>query len=197
MKRYYSIRQELRNSVVQIKPNRHYNEIGDFLLTSSSERLPDDVVFDVIKGKKWMDIIYYFEGASNYFFSQRFIDILSTQGIDMASYCYPIKINGYDNADYSVIYNLRKYENINLDCLLDDFGEPSYFHIPDNDSCIPGIFSVQGTNLKIISEETMLVLQKNRVTNVRFKEVYAFSSAECAEWKKLHAQNKAMLPNIE
>lgn len=48
MKRYYSIRQELRNSVVQIKPNRHYNEIGDFLLTSSSERLPDDVVFDVL-----------------------------------------------------------------------------------------------------------------------------------------------------
>ena len=51
--------------------------------------------------------------------------------------------------------------------------------------------------MKIINEETMLVLQKNRVTNVRFMEVYALSSAEYAEWKKLHAQNKAMLPNIE
>lgn len=197
MKRYYSIRQELRNSVVQIKPNKHYNEIGDFILTSSSERLPDDVLFDVIKGEKWMDIIYYFEGASNYFFSQRFIDILSTQGIDMTLYCYPIKINGYENINYYVMYNLRKYENINPDCLLEDFGEPSYFHIPNKESYIPGIFSVQGTNMKIISEKTMLVLQKNRVTNVRFKEVYALSSAECAEWKKLHAQNKAMLPNIE
>ena len=197
MKRYYSIRQELRNSVVQIKPNKHYGEIERFICPSSSERLPDDVVFDVIKGKKWMDIIYYFEAASEKFFSQRFIDILSALGIDMTSYCYPIKINGYENINYYVMYNLRKYENINPDCLLDDFGEPSYFHIPNNESYIPGIFSVQGTNMKIINEETMLVLQKNRVTNVRFKEVYALSSAECAEWKKLHAQNKAMLPNIE
>lgn len=160
MKRYYSIRQELRNSVVQIKPNRHYNEIGDFLLTSSSERLPDDVVFDVIKGKKWMDIIYYFEAASEYFFSRRFIDILSAQGIDMASHCYPIKINGYDNVDYYVMNNFKKYENINPDNIFDDIEEPLYFHIPDNDSCIPCIFSVQDTNLRIISEETMLVLQK-------------------------------------
>lgn len=197
MKRYYGILQDDRNSVVQIKPNKHYDEVENFIRTSSSERLPDDVVFDVIKGKKWMDIIYYFEAASNYFFSRRFIDILSAQGIDMVPYCYPIKINGYDNIDYYVINNLDRYENINPDNIFDDIEEPLYFHIPDNDSYIPDIFSVQGTNMKIISEETMLVLQKNRVTNVWFIETYALSSAECAEWKKLHAQNKAMLPNIE
>lgn len=196
MKRYYGILQELRNSVVQIKPNKHYDEVEDFIRTSSSGRLPDDVVFDVIKGKKWMDIIYYYEGASNYFFSRRFIDILSAQGIDMTSHCYPIKINGCDNIDYYVMNNFKKYENINPDNIFDDIEEPLYFHIPNNDSCIPGIFSVQGTNMRIISEETMLVLRKNRVTNVRFMETYALSSAECAEWKKLHAQHKAMLPNI-
>ena len=197
MKRYFGILQDHRNSVVQIKPNKHYGEIEKFICASSSEQLPADVLFDVIKGKKWMDIIYYFEAASEKFFSRRFIDILSAQGIDMTSCCYPIKINGYDNIDYYVIYNLRKYENINPNYILDDIEEPLYFHIPNNDSYIPGIFSVQGTNMKIISEETMLVLQKNRVTNVRFIETYALSSAECAEWKKLHAQNKAMLPNIE
>ena len=197
MKRYYGILQDHRNSVVQIKPNKHYGEIEKFICPSSSERLPDDVVFDVIKGKKWMDIIYYFEAASEKFFSRHFIDILSTQGIDMTSYCYPIKINGYNDINYYVIYNLMNYENINPNYILDDIEEPLYFHIPNNDSYIPGIFSVQGTNMKIISEETMLVLRKNRVTNVRFMEVYALSSAECAEWKKLHAQNKAMLPNIE
>ena len=46
-----------------------------------------------------------------YFFSQKFIDVLS-QFMDMSDKCYPIKVEGAEE-QYYVIYNLDKYPYLN------------------------------------------------------------------------------------
>ena len=71
-------------SFVEVKANNSidYKFIRPYLYTISKDRLPSDVSFSVVKGKRWTDIILLYEAATHKFFSQRLIDILE-QFIDL------------------------------------------------------------------------------------------------------------------
>jgi hypothetical protein len=95
-------------SFVEVKANNSidYKFIRPYLYTISKDRLPSDVSFSVVKGKRWTDIILLYEAATHKFFSQRLIDILE-QFIDLRNKCYPIDIAGAP-FKYYTIYNLEE-----------------------------------------------------------------------------------------
>ena len=113
MRKFYIISNDFRNSVIQLTSNKLYSEIEPYLDQYSTKKLPTDATFSVVKGKKWADLLYYYEAASIVFFSKKVIDILSAV-IDMEGLCYPIKIEAENAPQYLFIYNKVAYNNTSL-----------------------------------------------------------------------------------
>ena len=112
MRKFYIISNDFRNSVIQLTSNKLYSEIEPYLDQYSTKKLPTDATFSVVKGKKWADLLYYYEAASIVFFSKKVIDILSAV-IDMEGLCYPIKIEAENAPQYFFIYNKVAYKLVN------------------------------------------------------------------------------------
>lgn len=185
---------DCRNSVIKLKSNKSYDENYPYLNLYSTQALPEDVTFSVAKGKKWTDIINFYQGLVIDFFSQRLIDLFSAK-MDMQDICYPIRIEGDDSPNYYVIYNLKQYEMVNPDHMIDGSNEPMYVYMPDGETP-PPLFTANATLYKIISEETMQQMKKLKMTNIYYREMYTLNTAEYEEWKHLHAQNKPFLPTM-
>ena len=193
MKKFYIISNNFRNDVVQLKSNKLYSEIEPYLNQYSTEKLPNDVVFSIAKGKKWADLLYYHEAASIIFLSQKVIDVLSAI-INMKDMCYPIKIDTENTSSYYVLYNKAAYEFINPNYMLDDFDEPPYIYIPDEEYETPRLFTHVKGIFNIVDEEIMQALRKHKVTNIYFREIYSLDSNEYQELLYQHSQHKAFLP---
>lgn len=193
MKRFYIISNDFRNNVVQLTSNKLYSDIEPYLDQYSTEKLPNEVSFSVAKGKKWADLVYYYEAASIVFFSKKVIEILSTI-IDMKNLCYPIKIEAENAPQYFVIYNKVAYKLINPDYMLDDFGEPPYLYIPQEESEHLKLFTHIKGICNIVNADIMQEMKKSKVTNIRFREIYALDSNEYEELICRHNQQKPFLP---
>ena len=89
MKRYYTFSNALKRNVIQIKPNLKYVDIESSLYYSSTEKLPEETVFRIIKRKKWTDIIYDYEIACLFFISERMVNFFSLY-MDMSNCCHLI-----------------------------------------------------------------------------------------------------------
>lgn len=193
MKKFYIISNNLQNGVIQLTSNKKYSEIEQYLDQYSNEKLPNDVYFRVVKGKKWTDLLCYYEAASIMFFSKRIIDILSVK-CDVTNLSYPIKIEDKNAPQYFVLYNKAAYELINPNYMLDDLGEPPYLYIPNEVApTLPKIFTHINGIWNIVDEEIMVEMKKSRVTNIRFREVFSLDTTEYIEFKRLHAQQKPFL----
>lgn len=193
MKKFYIISNDFRNSVVQLTSNKLYSDIEPYLDQYSTKKLPDEVSFSVAKGEKWADLLFYYEAASIVFFSKKVIDILSTI-IDMKNLCYPIKIEAENAPQYFVIYNKVAYKLINPDYMLNDFGEPPYLYIPQEESEHIKLFTHINGICNIVDEDIMQKMLKFKVTNIRFREVYALDTGEYEELIRRHNQQKPFLP---
>lgn len=193
MRKFYIISNDFRNSVVQLTSNKLYSEIEPYLDQYSTEKLPADATFSVVKGKKWADLLYYYEAASIVFFSKKVIDILSAV-IDMDGLCYPIKIEVENAPQYFFIYNKVAYKLANPNYMLDDFGEPPYIYIPQEELKNHKLFTHINGICNIVAEDIMQEMKKSKVTNIRFREIYAIDSGEYEELICRHNQQKPFLP---
>ena len=193
MKKFYIISNDFRNSVIQLTSNKSYAEIEPYLDQYSTEKLPNDVTFSVVKGKKWADLLYYHEAASIVFFSKKVINILSTI-IDMKDLCYPIKIEAENVPQYYFIYNKVAYKLVNPDYLLNDFGEPPYLYIPQEELEKHKLFTHINGICNIVDEDIMQEMKKSKVTNIRFREIYVIDTGEYEELIRQHNQQKPFLP---
>ena len=114
METKYSFRMKSdARGVVKIKTTHPHgcSYVRPYLLSTSKERLPEDVSFRVVKGKRWTDIVVYYESEGRNFYSQRFIDLLN-RFVDMSRFSYPIKIENTD-LTYYAIYNLPECTFLN------------------------------------------------------------------------------------
>ncbi len=193
MKKFYIISNDFRNSVIQLTSNKIYSEIEPYLNQYSTKKLPNDATFSVVKGKKWADLLYYYEAASIVFFSKKVIDILSTI-IDMKDLCYPITIAEENAPKYFFIYNKVAYKLVNPDYMLNDFGEPPYLYIPQEELENQKLFTHINGICNIVDEDIMQEMKKSKVTNIRFREIYAIDDREYNELIRLHNQQKPFLP---
>lgn len=193
MRKFYIISNDFRNSVIQLTSNKLYSEIEPYLDQYSTKKLPTDATFSVVKGKKWADLLYYYEAASIVFFSKKVIDILSAV-IDMEGLCYPIKIEAENAPQYFFIYNKVAYKLVNPNYMLDDFGEPPYIYIPQEELANHKLFTHINGICNIVAEDIMQEMKKSKVTNIRFREIYAIDSREYEELIYRHNQHKPFLP---
>lgn len=193
MRKFYIISNDFRNSVIQLTSNKLYSEIEPYLDQYSTKKLPTDATFSVVKGKKWADLLYYYEAASIVFFSKKVIDILSAV-IDMEGLCYPIKIEAENAPQYFFIYNKVAYKLVNPNYMLDDFGEPPYIYIPQEELSNHKLFTHINGICNIVAEDIMQEMKKSKVTNIRFREIYAIDSREYEELICRHNQHKPFLP---
>lgn len=195
MKRYYTFRQNFRNSVIEIKPNKPYKDVEPFLVISSLTKLKDDVRFHVVKGKKWTDLIYYNEAAFIFFVSERLINIFAPL-MDISKSCYPIKFEENETTPtYYILYNVQKYTYVNPNSFFEKYEEVTYFYLPEGE-IPPALFTIEETNMYIIDEKTKNLMKKLKITNIAFEEIYALNSEEYEEWKILHAQHKPLIPRL-
>jgi len=155
-----------------------YEILDKYLDPTQTERLPDDVVFKVVAGKKEYDIIRYYE-VGWAFYSQKIIEVLS-QFADMSDKCYPIKNEGVEK-QYYVIYNLKTYPFWNKDDVVSMFDDPFYFGI--HDKSIP-FFVIDDTACIIVSEEIKDALLKSKISNIELLEIFGCSFEEFEEIKK-------------
>ena len=94
---------DFKRSQLEIIANVSNKLLWEYLVPYKNEKLPENITFKVAAGKKNYDVIRLFQ-SGEYFFSQKFIDVLS-QFMDMSDKCYPIKVEGAEE-QYYVIYNL-------------------------------------------------------------------------------------------
>lgn len=167
-----------KRSQLEIISNVSYTLLWDYLVPYKKEKLPDDVTFRVSVGKKNYDVIRLFE-SGEYFFSQKFIDVLS-QFMDMSDKCYPIKIEGIKE-QYYVIYNLEEFLYLNKEKAMFDKEPPFYC----GKELTTPLFCITNTLIFVVSEELKNALIKNKISNIRFKESFLCTKQEYKEWKKL------------
>lgn len=89
--------------MLEISSETSYEILDKYLDSTQTERLPDDVCFKVVAGKKKYDIIRYY-GFVWAFYSQKFIEVLS-QFVDMSDKCYPIRIEGVEEQSRLICCN--------------------------------------------------------------------------------------------
>lgn len=166
-----------KRSMLEITSETSYDILYKYLHPSQTEKLPDDVCFKVVAGKKKYDIIRYY-GFAWEFYSQKFIEVLS-QFVDMSDKCYPIRIEGIEEK-YYVINNLKAYPfwNRKEHTFMDD---PYYFGIHDNNISIAGI---EGTCIILMSEEIRNALVKNKISNISLIETFGCSFEEYEKIKE-------------
>ena len=78
MLQYYYILGTIWASKKKLITETHFSVYGHCDDPSLQEPIAKDVIFRVKKGSKWSDLIVLYEGETVEFFSQRFIDLLST-----------------------------------------------------------------------------------------------------------------------
>ena len=144
------------------------------------------------KGKKWTDLIYYYEFACIFFVSERLINLFSSK-MDMSNSYYPIKFKESDTPQYYKLYNVKQYEGINS--ILETSEEVPYFYLPEEE-IPPALFTLKGSNWHIIDENTMNQMKQMKITNIYFDEIYGLNAKEYEEWKILHAQHKLLIPRL-
>ena len=174
---FYFLTHRFKRSMLEITSETSYDVLWKYLLPYKTKPLPADVTFTVAAGKKEYGIIRLYESGEE-FFSQKIIDVLS-QFVDMSDKCYPIRIEGVE-AQYYVIYNLKKYKFLNLEeNLFED--EPGCIGVQDES--LP-IFSLEGTKCIIVSEDIKDALLKNKVTNIKLTECFGCTLEEYKKNKK-------------
>ena len=102
----FNLHNDFKRSALEISSDASYKLLWEYLVPYQKKKLPENVTFKVATGKKEYDLIRLFQ-SGEFFFSQRFIDVLS-QFIDMSDKYYPIKIEGIEE-QYYVIYNMAEY----------------------------------------------------------------------------------------
>lgn len=192
MKKFFTFRNDYKNGVIQVKPNLPSGDIFPQLLFSTKEKLPDEIVFSIKKGKKWTDLIYYYEFAVIFFVSERVINLFSSK-MDMSNSYYPIKFKESDTPQYYKLYNVKQYEGINGRREEYNYEEVPYFYLPEGE-IPPALFTLKGSNMHIIDEDTMNQMKQMKITNIYFDEVYGLNDKEYEELKILHAQHKILIP---
>ena len=178
MNTVFDLHNAFKRRQLEIISNIPYKLLWEFLKPYKKEKLPESVVFKIAAGKKNYDVIRLFE-SGEYFFSQKFIDVLS-QFMDMSDKCYPIKVEGAEE-QYYVIYNLDKYPYLNEKRASFD-EEPSFYC--GKEISMP-LFAITNTlYCYVVTEELKNALIKNKITNIYFEESYLCTKEEYKNWRK-------------
>ena len=172
---YYLMRRVEARSIVEIKANQPYDymAIKPYFHPSCKKKLPLDISFSVVKGKRWADIIVLNEAVTHKFFSQRLIDILG-QFIDITNKCYPVRIEG-SPYNYYCIYNLEEF-SFCTDATSMKYRDYNHFVLSN---CNVDLFTIRDSNLKILSHKIKQIFEKEKLTNVEFSEIYGITKEEC------------------
>ena len=181
MIKYYSLGNDTAcRSVIEFEMHHHLNneKIELLLEPDSTEKFPNDVSFYVSQGKRWTDIINYHKGGLLHLYSQKLVDVLN-QFVDMSNYCYPIKINN-STQSYYVLYNLPRLKYINRyqqDYLFSQLWKDTIcFSLPTQ---VPLLFNLENTLIVACVEDVKNAIQKAKLTNIYFYELYGLSHDEC------------------
>lgn len=186
MNQFFSFLTDLKRSTVQIDCDLSFKQMEEYTTPSCTKRIPYDVVFKVVKGKRFYDIIEYY-GACFEFYSERIINVLSRY-IDMTDKCYPLNIEDAE-MQYYCIYNLKEAFYFNIDFSKRSLEEETdRFLFPEND--IPNLFCFNDSWIIVIPPEIKEKMERQKITNINFIECLQCDEQEYSKWKKKHKISK-------
>lgn len=207
MRKFFYLSDDCKRSCIEIQCNIPFEKLQKYFIPCGKEKLPLDTLFDIVKGKKLYDVIFYHEVGTFKFYSEKIINVLSRH-IDMSDKCYPITIKNCKK-QYYAIYNLDSYLYFNS--AYSDFNkdhEVEALLIPTKG--LPPIFSairlaekeeveerrvdfitelgapVNITRLVLVSSEVKSAMIQKQITNAYFEEWNGYDEDEYAEWKRRH-----------
>ncbi|MCR5270736.1 MAG: hypothetical protein K6D91_06930 [Prevotella sp.] len=180
MKTVFNLHNALKRSQIELTSDIPYSLLCEYLLPYQKGRFLENTTFRIATGKKNYDIIRLFE-CGQYFFSQKFIDVVS-QYMDMSDKCYPIKVEGAE-VQYYAIYNLDVYPYLNEKKASFD-EEPSFYCGKEIKT---SLFSIKKSLYRfVVTEKLMNALIKNKISNIEFEECFLCTKEEYKEWRKNH-----------
>lgn len=182
MESFYTFSRKVGSrSVVEIRPagDVKFSDVDQYLRTTSRYQLQNDVLFEVARGCKWTDIIYYHGAAHLKFYSKKMVDILNNF-VNLEGKMYPIKIINDVIREYYVLYNLDTFQFLNKKEMLN--GEKyALFKLPTD---IPNLFTLTNSNMCICSQALKDALEHQKITNIEFSQyTYGLSQMEYIKWK--------------
>ena len=183
MEKYYYISSDFMRGCLYVYPVDEDSKYAQYMNVTSSVGLKPHTEFEIIQGKKEYDIICIFEDVTHKLYSERLIKVLS-QFMDLTGKCVPVDVIGSETKYYSV-YNFNEYLYFNRDFTL--FGkekEQSKFLIKNGDLIFPA--TCGGSNMFIINEDIKKAIEKAKLKNICFYEIYGCNEAEYEEWKSTH-----------
>ena len=196
MKKFFSLGVYFKRSCIEILPNKEiegaflheYLQVDD---PRTKYRLPDSIVFHIKACKKEYDIIVTYDCWTVIYYSKELISILN-RFTDMSDKCYRINLPDATK-EYFAIYNLKSYQRINLNEYKVKSSDPDFtgytpirFVIGKED--LGPIFAASPSKYILISEDMMKAIKKAKLTNVEFREAYAYTPEEALEWAKENPQ---------
>ena len=167
MKTFYLLNHRCKSSLLEITANNKFDS-EEYTIVNTKMKLPNNITFSVVSGKKSYDIIRIYQAVGK-FFSKRIIDVFS-QFIDMSDKCYPINIKDVD-MKYYAIFNLSEVPYLNRK--ENNFLEEPFF-IDARNMNAP-IFSIKDSRLIFVTEEVKDALFDNKITNISLKECFSCS----------------------
>ena len=167
MKTFYLLNHRCKSSLLEITANNKFDP-EEYTIVNTKMKLPNNITFSVVSGKKSYDIIRIYQAVGK-FFSKRIIDVFS-QFIDMSDKCYPINIKDVD-MKYYAIFNLSEVPYLNRK--ENNFLEEPFF-IDARNMNAP-IFSIKDSRLIFVTEEVKDALFDNKITNISLKECFSCS----------------------
>ena len=167
MKTFYLLNHRCKSSLLEITANNKFDP-EEYTIVNTKMKLPNNITFSVVSGKKSYDIIRIYQAVGK-FFSKRIIDVFP-QFIDMSDKCYPINIKDVD-MKYYAIFNLSEVPYLNRK--ENNFLEEPFF-IDARNMNAP-IFSIKDSRLIFVTEEVKDALFDNKITNISLKECFSCS----------------------
>ena len=185
MTKFYIIDFAWKRSCIEVLPNIESKDYEKYLLPYKNQRLPEQTTFCIKAFKKEYDIIGIYQYMSLQLYSKELISILSSF-TDMSDKCYKISLPDATK-EYFVIYNLPTHICINLKAVKNwvknFWPDRPIYRFVINDSIGP-VFTLDGFNCVIVSEEIRKALTKAKITNIDFREVYGYTPEEALEWAR-------------
>lgn len=161
---FYSFGTDYKRSAVEIETKIPFKS-GDHI-PLDSEMITNNV-FEIVKGKKFFDLVGFADSDLHFAISKRFKELLEVNNVKGWA-CFPIVLNGSDEEYFVFQPTFVAGPILNLE-KVNRYEEQVKFDINTWDGS--GIFTLKNTTLIACTEEVKQLIEEAGITNIDFQEL--------------------------
>lgn len=162
---FYSFGIDYKRSAIEIETKVPFKS-GDHI-PLDSEMITNNV-FEIVKGKKFFDLVGFADSDLHFAISKRFKELLEVNNVKGWA-CFPIVLNGSDEEYFVFQPTFVAGPILNLEKVSNYEEKNRIFDLTTWDGS--GIFTLQNTTHIVCTEEVKILIEDTKITNIDFQEL--------------------------